>query len=228
MRRSMLAACAAAAVAATPAAARTTAAPPGATARCVDGTYSFSAHHSGTCSHHHGVAAWLEGDLAGGAGAPRLAVERVRLGSTVAFGRRTRTASCRLGVLPDPRCSPGAYSSGLTTAVVCSASFRTGTVRNVPQSEKDAVEAEYGLTPRPYGRTLEIDHIVPLELGGSNDVANLYPERAGTQLGYHVKDVLENRLHALVCSGAMQLRSAQRAIARDWRALYRQTSTSPT
>ena len=28
------------------------------------------------------------------------------------------------------------------------------------------------------GRTLEIDHIVSLELGGSNDIANLYPEKA--------------------------------------------------
>lgn len=34
-------------------------APSGATAQCVDGTYSFSQHHSGTCSHHGGVAAWL-------------------------------------------------------------------------------------------------------------------------------------------------------------------------
>lgn len=35
------------------------AAPPGATARCTDGTYSYSQHRSGTCSHHGGVAAWL-------------------------------------------------------------------------------------------------------------------------------------------------------------------------
>ena len=34
-------------------------APAGATARCVDGTYSFSQHRSGTCSHHGGVAEWL-------------------------------------------------------------------------------------------------------------------------------------------------------------------------
>lgn len=33
--------------------------PDGATAKCRDGTYSFSLHHSGTCSHHGGVAAWL-------------------------------------------------------------------------------------------------------------------------------------------------------------------------
>jgi hypothetical protein len=34
-------------------------APAGATAQCVDGTYSFSQSHSGTCSHHGGVASWL-------------------------------------------------------------------------------------------------------------------------------------------------------------------------
>ena len=33
--------------------------PTGATAKCKDGTYSKSAHHSGTCSSHGGVAEWL-------------------------------------------------------------------------------------------------------------------------------------------------------------------------
>lgn len=33
--------------------------PAGATAQCGDGTYSFSQNHSGTCSHHDGVAQWL-------------------------------------------------------------------------------------------------------------------------------------------------------------------------
>jgi hypothetical protein len=32
--------------------------PNGASARCIDGTYSFSQHHSGTCSRHGGVAEW--------------------------------------------------------------------------------------------------------------------------------------------------------------------------
>jgi hypothetical protein len=38
----------------------TSPAPAGATARCRDGTYSFSKHRSGTCSHHGGVATWLD------------------------------------------------------------------------------------------------------------------------------------------------------------------------
>jgi hypothetical protein len=33
--------------------------PQGASARCRDGTYSFSRHHSGTCSRHGGVDQWL-------------------------------------------------------------------------------------------------------------------------------------------------------------------------
>jgi hypothetical protein len=33
--------------------------PRGATARCRDGTYSFSQSRRGTCSWHGGVAAWL-------------------------------------------------------------------------------------------------------------------------------------------------------------------------
>jgi hypothetical protein len=33
--------------------------PAGASAKCRDGTFSFSQHHRGTCSHHGGVSAWL-------------------------------------------------------------------------------------------------------------------------------------------------------------------------
>ena len=32
--------------------------PAGASARCRDGSWSFSEHHSGTCSHHGGVSEW--------------------------------------------------------------------------------------------------------------------------------------------------------------------------
>lgn len=35
------------------------AAPSGATAQCMDGTYSYSANRRGTCSHHGGVSRWL-------------------------------------------------------------------------------------------------------------------------------------------------------------------------
>ena len=38
---------------------RSSSVPVGATAECRDGTYSFSLHASGTCSHHGGVKIWI-------------------------------------------------------------------------------------------------------------------------------------------------------------------------
>ena len=76
------------------------------------------------------------------------------------------------------------------------------------------------MTPKLYGRTLEIDHIVALELGGSNDIANLFPEEADAHPGYGPKDRLENKLHGMVCAGAIGLRAAQRQLAANWQALY--------
>jgi Protein of unknown function (DUF3761) len=187
--------------------------PPGATARCADGTYSFSKHRSGTCSHHGGVAQWLASRAT--VAPPDIAL----VGRTVLLGPRSRTSGCVRGPLPDRRCSPGAYYSKLTKAVLCAPTFRTTAIRNVPESEKFAVEQEYGMVPRAYGRTIEIDHIVSLELGGSNDIANLFPEPGSGAESYHVKDKLENRLHAMVCAGQIGLRQAQTGIARDWHAL---------
>ena len=188
--------------------------PPGATAQCRDGTYSYARHRSGTCSHHGGVAVWLGGATSSSARA-------VDVGTTVLLAARTRTSRCTLGAEPDRRCSPGAYYAKLTRAVLCSAGFRTNSIRSVSESEKHDVEIEYGLAPQAYGSRLEIDHIVSLELGGSNDIANLFPERADASPGYHVKDRLENRLHELVCAGRIGLRSAQERIAADWESLYR-------
>jgi len=141
-----------------------------------------------------------------------------QVGSTVLLAQQTKTSRCKLGPKPDRACSPGAYYSRLTKRTICSASFHTSDVRNVTDGTKHAVEIEYGLEPRGYGSKLEIDHIVSLELGGSNDPANLFPELAP---GYHLKDQLENKVHDVVCSGGMRLRDAQRAIASDWPKLYK-------
>ena len=48
------------------------------------------------------------------------------------------------------------------------------------------------MSPGFYGRTIEIDHIIPLELGGSNDIANLFPEPGAGAAGFREKVRLEN------------------------------------
>ncbi|MEA2272490.1 MAG: hypothetical protein QOI98_1198 [Solirubrobacteraceae bacterium] len=142
------------------------------------------------------------------------------LGRSVAFGRVTRSSACRVrNSLPDSRCTPGARFSRATSGMVCQRGY-SKRVRNVPQSVKNVVFRAYGVTSHSRA-TYEVDHLVPLELGGSNAQANLFAEPAGPQPGFHQKDGLENRLHAQVCRGSRSLKSAQRGIARDWLTLYR-------
>lgn len=121
-------------------------------------------------------------------------------------------------VLPDPARTPGDV---LTTdpAVICQPGY-TKTVRNVPQQVKEAVYREYGITTRENGE-YEVDHLISLELGGSNSMRNLWPESYLTQpLNAHVKDDIENRLHELACAGKITFSEAQQAIAHNWEAAY--------
>jgi hypothetical protein len=181
--------------------------------------YGFDCPATGHLTYYGGSASPPPTATSGSRTSSALAATGV--GQTVLLGRRSRTGGCVKGRNPDRRCSPGAYYTGLTKAVICSPAFHTSTVRDVPDSEKHAVEVEYGMTPGSYGRTIEIDHIVSLELGGSNDIANLFPEPGSGPASYHVKDELENKTHDLVCSGAMTLRAAQQQIAANWQRLYK-------
>lgn len=197
-------------------------APPGATALCKDGTYSYSTTRSGTCSHHGGVAVWLTGTPSPPPAPPAPPTAPLLPISSTSLAVRTRTIGCRQGVLPDRRCSPGAYDPAVTQAniqtTICVSGY-TATVRNVPTSEKNAVYKEYGITHHaPY--SYEVDHIVSLELGGSNTIANLYPEAYANPNGARVKDRLENAMHAAVCAGTLALKTAQGEIATNWLATY--------
>ena len=66
-----------------------------------------------------------------------------------------------------------------------------------------------------------MDHLIALELGGSNRLKNLWPEPYDITWNAHVKDRLENRLHKLVCTGQLDLATAQTAIATDWIGAYK-------
>ncbi len=122
---------------------------------------------------------------------------------------------CRASAgLPDPSCTTGAVFANVTASQVCKAGYAQS-VRNVPQSEKDKVFAEYGITKHPPG-AYEVDHLVSLELGGSNEIANLWPEAATPKPGFHEKDQVEGYLHNQVCSGKIPLKQAQTEIAKNW------------
>ena len=71
---------------------------------------------------------------------------------------------------------------------------------------KRQLMAEIGATnPRLY----QLDHIIPLELGGSNDRSNLALEPIAQA---HIKDKMENYYHELYCQGGIELHKAQQIV----------------
>lgn len=132
----------------------------------------------------------------------------------------TLTGPCHArdsGRLPDPHCTPGAIDPAVTQGdidrTICVSGY-TSTVRP-PESQTerakfDVVYPAYGI---PNGTTSELDHLVPLELGGANDLTNLWPEAGSIPNG---KDQVEGSLKRAVCDGRVRLAAAQQAIATDW------------
>ena len=124
---------------------------------------------------------------------------------------------------PDFHLTPGA-TIPVTQSQVCGAEADTvaaTTIAAVPVSLKRKVFEEYGVTP-PQPDAYEVDYLITPELGGATDIRNLWPEPyRNTVWNAHVKDQLEDRLHQMVCSGDVDLATAQHDISRDWIAAYR-------
>jgi hypothetical protein len=67
----------------------------------------------------------------------------------------------------------------------------------------------------------ELDHLVPLELGGADGLGNIWPQCGPDEATlrnryFKQKDAVENYLAARVESGDLSLDEAQRGIAADW------------
>ena len=118
---------------------------------------------------------------------------------------------------PNPTLTPGDLLPGVTGAQTCVPGYAKS-VRSVTSEEKAAVYQRYGI-PNVSGQH-EVDHFIPLTLGGSNMLTNLWPEPYEPLPGAHEKDKVEDYLHLQVCNGSMTLAEAQNAIRTDWYAVY--------
>ena len=99
-------------------------------------------------------------------------------------------------------------------------------MRHTAGQLKHQIYVEYGID-RNAGH-YEIDHLIPLGVGGADTRENLWPESRDTQpWNAGVKDRLENYLHVEVCAGRLEVQDAQMAIAADWIAAYRQYLGEP-
>jgi hypothetical protein len=148
-------------------------------------------------------------------------IPAIQLPGNSHYGAQTKTSGCQaINGLPDSGCTPGAIFQDVTVDQICTSGY-SESVRDVPESEKDQVYAEYGIASHSPGE-YEVDHLISLELGGSNDISNLWPEAASPEPGFHEKDRVENYLHDQVCSGTMSLAQAQQEIATNWVNVYNQ------
>jgi hypothetical protein len=144
-------------------------------------------------------------------------VEPVETGA--AGPARTLPAAADLSFLPNPARTPGA-TLPVTPADLCVPGY-SRKVRHVPEEVKQSAYRAYGIAQHAPGE-YEVDHLVSLELGGSNAVRNLWPQSYYTEpWNAHVKDQLENELHRRVCDGELDLATAQRDIAGNWIEAYR-------
>jgi hypothetical protein len=135
--------------------------------------------------------------------------------------------------LPDHKLTPGATAPGYGLKDICPHVNPKLEAMRPSYAEKTAVYREYGILHHTTGQ-YEVDHEVPIELDGNpGSIKNLWPEpndkpdpaaikaeHLNPAFIHNSKDILEDVLHADVCSGKVRLTVAQKAIAADWRAAY--------
>ena len=122
-------------------------------------------------------------------------------------------------VLPDPVVTPG-EALNLTLPEAKKIGSGPGHLSNLSAEVKRAVFGGYGLSVDE--RNYEIDHLIPLSLGGANSTKNLWPHsRKGSFWTIEKKVALEKRLYRLVRSGRLPLLTARQEIASNWAKAYR-------
>jgi hypothetical protein len=111
-----------------------------------------------------------------------------------------------------PGITPGVVRP-LTMDQVCSTHWGLD-VRHVTFAMKKEVYASYKIPVTERSKYV-IDHLIPRELGGADEVANLWPQ---TRAEAKIKDRIENALHSVVCtpSSKVTLELAQQQM-REWR-----------
>jgi hypothetical protein len=122
-------------------------------------------------------------------------------------------------VLPDKNLTGGSVRTGDRDAACGHARESRGRMN---AARRDEILRRYGLPPGTHP-DYEIDHLIPLCLGGSDDPSNLWPQpRRSIEETWNAeaKDRLERLMCNMVCDGQIDIAAAQEAFAADWIAAY--------
>jgi hypothetical protein len=125
--------------------------------------------------------------------------------------------------IPDRKLTPGA-TIDVSLADLCKPRYRSPN-RKIPVALKSQVLDRYGISRVTTG--YNIDHLIPVSLGGSNSISNLWPQPLASHWNYYMKNKLEHKLRRMVCSGDIELKRAQQEIAMDWVSAFRKYIGEP-
>jgi beta-glucanase (GH16 family) len=133
----------------------------------------------------------------------------------------TSARAARSPAIPRTALTPGAIvaGAGARRSIVCDPKYPGNLAgRHVVPTLKQRVLDRYGIADKG---AVTIDHLIPLGLGGSNAITNLWPQPLKGAWDARSKNRLETQLRKLVCSGSVPLRDAQEQVAHNWIAAYR-------
>lgn len=135
-------------------------------------------------------------------------------------------ASLAAQARPQPLLTPG-LTRALSTRTICTTRWRLDR-RHVTIAMKRRVAAAYGVAWVDRA-AYEFDHLIPRQLGGADDVRNLWPQKwvDGQAMGARAKDRTENATQQAVCAGRLSLKAAQRQMVADWTVLHAQLVGAP-
>lgn len=126
-----------------------------------------------------------------------------------------------------PRSEKGEFYKDITAETICQVGY-SKKVRKVATHTRRQVFAKYGITKGHY-REYEVDHFISLELGGNNNLDNLFPQPyevylsvngKSVRMGAREKDVVETNLHKRICRGEITVKEAQEIITTNWVGYY--------
>ena len=118
--------------------------------------------------------------------------------------------------IPSSFQTPGNKSKA-NEAQICAADYEAS-VKPMAKWQRDQALERYGKRPEDF--TGELDHLIPISLGGTNDPDNLWPIPASKDMGPEQKKALDAKLHELVCNKTVKLKDAQDSIKKDWVKAY--------
>lgn len=119
---------------------------------------------------------------------------------------------------PNKALTPGSAIEGVTVKDVCASGYARHVRQELSQKTKKQVYKKYGV-PYDTGR-YQIDHFIPISIGGSNEISNLWPQPILNNAGFLEKQQVANYLHKAVCGKKMTIQDAQRQIADNWHAVW--------